>query len=412
VTAGVSEVAAGNSEDAAASKWTVEPIRELCLAIIDCVNKTAPTVSGPTPYKMIRTTNVRHGRIHMDGVRYVEEDVYRRWVRRGTPIDGDIVLTREAPLGEVGMLRDPQGVFLGQRLVMYRANPDRVDQHFLLYAMRAPGVQAQIRAFGSGATVEHMRVPDCGELLVEYPCLSEQRRVGSVLAAFDQLIEINERRMWLLENLARSLYREWFVRFRFPGHTNEFVDSEVGRIPKGWTVVPLGEVATLRYGKALPARQRLPGPYPVVSSAGVIDEHAETLVSGPGIVVGRKGNVGTVWWVGEPFFPIDTTYYVESGVPLGLIYWQLQHLNFIDSHAAVPGLSREQAAALLVLKVDRQLAERFDGFHQTAFALIGELQTQNRALVETRDLLLPRLVTGILEIADVDLGDLLAPEGE
>ena len=150
------------------SDWQDRPIRELCTSIIDCVNKTAPIVSGPTPYKMIRTTNVKNGRVDLANVRHVDEEVYRRWVRRGVPADGDIVLTREAPLGEVGMLHDPAGVFLGQRLVMYRADPELADRNFLFHAMRSPTVQAQIKAFGSRSTVEHMRVPDCGELLIRF----------------------------------------------------------------------------------------------------------------------------------------------------------------------------------------------------------------------------------------------------
>ncbi len=202
----------------AAGGWQVRPIHGRRVSIIDCVNKTAPVVAGPTPYKMIRTTNVKHGRVDLSQVRFVEEEVYLRWVRRGSPIDGDIILTREAPLGEVGMLRNPDRVFLGQRLVMYRVDPERADRNFVLYAMRSPHVQAQIRAFGSGSTVEHMRVPDCGELLIRCPDVAIQRRIGAVLGAFDALIEINERRIQLLEELARSLYIEWFGRFRTPGY--------------------------------------------------------------------------------------------------------------------------------------------------------------------------------------------------
>lgn len=397
-----------NRQQQSTNGWTALPIRELCSSIIDCVNKTAPVVEGPTPYRMIRTTNVKNGRVDLASVRYVEADTYRRWVRRGEPREGDIVLTREAPLGEVGMLRDAAGVFLGQRLVMYRADPERADRHFLLYAMRGATVQNQIKAFGSGATVEHMRVPDCGELLVSCPDIWTQRRVGALLAAFDELIEIKERGIEILENVVGSVYREWFLRYRFPGHEGvNFVDSDLGLIPEGWAVACLGDLATLRYGKALPAPKRRPGPYPVVSSAGVVGEHDEPLIGSRGIVIGRKGNVGSIWWVDGPFFPIDTTYYVETDVPLGLMYWQLQDLAFIDSHAAVPGLSRNQAESLLVLDVEASVARRFEAIHSPCFDLMAELRNQSRRLAAARDLLLPRLVTGRLDISDIDLGALL-----
>lgn len=392
------------------SEWRRVPIRELCEAIIDCVNKTAPTVAGPTPYRMIRTPNVRHGRVDLSSVKYVDALTYERWVRRGPPKRGDIILTREAPLGEVGILAEDAGVLLGQRLVMYRTDPTCTDRSFLLAAMRSDDVQSQIKAFGSGATVEHMRVPDCGELQITCPPLREQQRIGTVLAAFDELIEINQRRIELLEDLTRSLYREWFVRFRFPGHDDRFRDSRIGQIPASWDAVSLSEVATLKYGKALPARSRHPGGVAVVSSAGVIDEHDEALVDGPGIVIGRKGNVGSIWWLDRPFFPIDTTYYVETDGPLGLLYWQLRHMTFIDSHAAVPGLSRDQAYNLRVVVPSTDIALSFDVAHRACFASIAALQRMNGGLIRTRDLLLPRLVTGRLNISDIDLGNLLAPE--
>ncbi len=93
--------------------WKLYPIKDECECIIDCVNKTAPIVDFETPYKMIRTTNVRHGRVDTNNVRYVTKDIYITWIRRGAPQNGDLVLTREAPVGEVGIIEDAKGVFLG-----------------------------------------------------------------------------------------------------------------------------------------------------------------------------------------------------------------------------------------------------------------------------------------------------------
>ena len=200
------------------TEWPVVCIKDVCESIIDCVNKTAPTVGYPTPYKMIRTTNVRDGWINLDEVRFVEAEVFARWNRRATPRKGDVILTREAPLGEVGMLRSNDHVFLGQRLVLYRADPIKLDDRFLLYSFRCDHLQGQIKSLGSGATVEHMRVPDAEKLLLRLPPLPIQKRIGDILSAYDDLIENNARRIKILEDMARMLYREWFVNFRFPGH--------------------------------------------------------------------------------------------------------------------------------------------------------------------------------------------------
>jgi type I restriction enzyme S subunit len=347
--------------------------------------------------------------------KYYDGPIDQRFVLK----PGDIVvamtdLKQDAPiLGAAGVIPSGRRFLHNQRIGrVVVVDPARIAPEFVPWLLNSEAVRQRVRATATGATVKHTAPTRIAEAEIRLPPLATQRRIAAVLAAFGELIATNDRRIELLDGLVRSLYREWFVQFRLPKQANEFVDSELGPIPKGWAVARVGEVATLRYGKALPARDRLPGPYPVVSSAGVIGRHAESLASGPGIVIGRKGNVGSVWWVDESFFPIDTTYYVESRVPLGLLYWQLRHLTFIDSHAAVPGLSREQAATLLVLDVDRELAERFDAFHRTCFELMGVLRTQNRTLAATRELLLPRLMAGSLDISAVDLGALLSPEGE
>lgn len=281
------------------------------------------------------------------------------------------------------------------------------DNRFLLHAINAARIGGRV----TGAAQPKLTKANLEQLAIASPPYATQRRIAAVLSAFDHLIEINERQIELLEDLARSLYREWFVRFRFPGHEDvELVDSELGPIPEGWAVVPLGVLATLNYGKALPANKRRPGPFAVVSSAGIIGEHDEALVKGPGLVIGRKGNVGSVWWVDEDFFPIDTTYYVSSDQPLGLLYWQLADVQFLDAHAAVPGISREQAYALPVVRPDGHSSGRFGEIHYAVYEMIAALKADNRHLTATRDLLLPRLVTGRLDISDVDLGDLLPAE--
>lgn len=224
--------------------WPRVSVVDVCESIVDCVNKTAPVVDEPTPYKMIRTTNVRDGWVELRGVRCVTAATFEKWTRRQKPRRGDVILTREAPLGEVGLLRSDESVFLGQRLVAYRADPGKLDNRFLLYAMLGDDMQGQIRSMGSGATVEHMRVPDCEKLTLRLPPLCEQLHIASILSAYDDLIENNTRRIAILEEMARRIYEEWFVRFRFPGfEAVPMVESELGLVPQGWRAALLGDVA-------------------------------------------------------------------------------------------------------------------------------------------------------------------------
>ena len=174
-------------------EWERKPIKELCESIIDCVNKTAKHVDYITPYKMIRTTNVRHGKVDTENVRYVDEDVYQQWIRRGAPQDGDIIFTREAPVGEAGILENSEGIFLGQRTMMYRVNPKVANNRFVFYSLMSGYCQKQIEDLSNGGTVAHMRVPDCGEIIINSPPLPEQQKIAKILSTWDKAISTTER---------------------------------------------------------------------------------------------------------------------------------------------------------------------------------------------------------------------------
>jgi hypothetical protein len=152
------------------------------------------------------------------------------------------LLTREAPLGDVGRLTSDDKVFLGQRLFHYRANPELMDARFLAYVLQTPSVQGWIKGLGMGATVEHARVGDFHKIPVPTPPLNVQVRIGDILSAYDDLVENNRRRIALLEEAARMLYREWFVRFRFPSHEHvKIIDG----IPEEWERRPLDRLPAL-----------------------------------------------------------------------------------------------------------------------------------------------------------------------
>ncbi len=221
--------------------WPLKPLSELCLLAVDCVNKTAPVVDEPTPFKMIRTTNVKRGFIDTKTVRYVSENTYEQWTRRSRPRFGDVILTREAPVGEVGRctFAESEQIFLGQRLFQYRPDPALLDWNFLAFALQSPQVQNKLQGLSFGATVPHIKVGDAEHLEIPYPPLLTQQAIGGLLAAYDDLIENNQTRISLLEESARLLYREWFVSFRYPGHAVEMSPE----LPQGWRTRPLAEMA-------------------------------------------------------------------------------------------------------------------------------------------------------------------------
>ena len=230
---------------------------------------------------------------------------------------------------------------------------------------------------------------------MKLPSLSTQRKIVVTLSAYDDLIENNLRRMKLLEESARLLYREWFVRLRFPGYEHTRI---VNGVPEGWEKKQLGDILTLNYGKALKESDRLEGPFFVYGSSGVVGTHNEALVKGPGIVVGRKGNVGSVYWAEGDFWPIDTVYFIESAQSNYFLFHSLQNQNFLNSDGAVPGLNRNYAYSLPVLLPKHTIREQFEQTSAPIYEQITKLRTLNQKLKAARDLLLPRLMSGEIAV--------------
>ena len=268
----------------------------------------------------------------------------------------------------------------------------------------------------------------------------EQRAIAHILGTLDDKIELNRRMSQTLEAMARALFKSWFVDFDpvrakatlkhhpipcqggsdwsveqarayldrmapdiaalFP---DSFVDSELGPIPAGWEVKALGELVELAYGKALKAENRKIGAIPVYGSNGQVGWHANELVAGPGIVVGRKGNPGVVTWVQSDFFPIDTAFYVIPRNPifrLTFLFFALTHqdLQSVAADSAVPGLNRNLAYMNRQITSPELVVEEFHDCASAIFTRGHRLQAQSRKLVALRDTLLPKLISGELRV--------------
>ena len=221
--------------------------------------------------------------------------------------------------------------------------------------------------------------------------VTQQTEVASILSAYDDLIENNRRRIQLLEQAARLLYKEWFVRLRFPGHEGVKVRDGV---PEGWERKALGEIAPLNYGKSLKKDHRIPGPFPVFGSSGVVGTHEKALVPGPAIIVGRKGNVGSVHWSKDDFYPIDTVYFIEAKHCSIYLYYALLHTQFINTDVAVPGLNRDFAHSRLLLVPDNKILTLFEQHTTAIYEQMNRLKKYSQELAKARDLLLPRLMSG------------------
>jgi type I restriction enzyme S subunit len=397
--------------------WSKRKVSELCILAVDCVNKTAPTVEEPTDFKMIRTTNIKGGYINTDDVRYVTEEVFERWTRRSRPQYGDVILTREAPVGQVGRFTsEDNGIFLGQRLFHYRPNPELLDWNYLAYALMSHEVQGRLKGMGFGAIVDHIRVGDAENLEIPCPPIEVQKQIGDVLSAYDDLIENNRRRIQLLEESARLLYKEWFVRLRFPGHEHVKV---VDGVPEGWEKKTAWDVMEVLSGGT--PKTKIPEywnggiPFftPKDATSYAYSYETEKNISEEGlrncnsrlypkdtVFITARGTVGKINLAQTAMAMNQSCYALVSKEPLNqhfLYYALVEGVEQFRSRAVgavFDAVIRDTFKLIPFLVPTVFLIDAFTDYASPILKQIDILSTQNRSLTQARDFLLPRLMNG------------------
>jgi type I restriction enzyme R subunit len=215
-------------------------IEEVTETLLDYRGKTPPKTKNGV--KLITAKVIKDGFIIDGNHEYISEETYDTWMRRGLPKQWDILITTEAPLGKVAQLRTTECVALTQRVILLRGKVDVIDQGFYFYALKSDFVQNQLKQRATGTTVLGVKQTELRQVRIPYYPFLTQRKIASILSAYDDLIETNTRRIKTLEEMAQAIYREWFVHFRFPGHEKvKMVDSPLGLIPEGWKVKPIVE---------------------------------------------------------------------------------------------------------------------------------------------------------------------------
>ncbi len=310
--------------------------------------------------------------------------------------DGDIILATVRPnLRSFLFIRKPEDNTIASTGFAVLRAKDNVDSRFVYYAITDKRFTEYLTNNAKGTsypavdtdTILRGEIPDLD--------LPRQLSIASILSAYDDLIENNRRRIQLLEQSARLLYKEWFVHLRFPSHEHTTITNGV---PEGWQKKNIGDVSPFKYGKALKKEDRLPGPYPVYGSSGVVGRHLKALVTGPAIIVGRKGNVGSVYWCKNDCHPIDTVYYIEADHCTTHLYYALLHTQFINTDVAVPGLNRDFAHSRKLIIPEHKVLSLFEERVVAIHEEIDQLTKYSGVVAKTRNLLLPRLMNGEITV--------------
>lgn len=378
--------------------WESKPLGSVCMKIGSGVTpKGGDAVYTDHGTSLIRSQNVHNAKFQRDGLAFVNDDIAKKMA--GVTVAENDVLLNITGDSVARCCLAPSDVLparVNQHVLIIRPDAAKLNPVFLAKYLVSPVMQATLLSWaGNGGTRKALTKGMIEALEVPLPDFPTQQRIAGILSAYDDLIENNRRRIELLEQAARLLYREWFVHLRFPGHeTAKIVDG----LPEGWEKTTLGKHCPLIYGKALKAETRVDGPFDVYGSSGIVGTHNKALTTGPAIIVGRKGNVGSVYWARRGFWPIDTVYFVDPANSDFFTYFALQNIVFQNTDVAVPGLNRDYAHTREIKLPPKELVQSFND-RATVFLRQAELlSSQNDALTRARDLLLPRLMDGRIPV--------------
>jgi type I restriction enzyme, S subunit len=413
-------------------------LNDLCELIVDCPHSTPKWTDAGV--LVLRSHNIRGGRLHLSDRSFTDEEHYKQRSRRTEVRAGDLVITREAPMGEVCMIPKNLRCCLGQRMVLLRPDSRKCDGRFLLYAIQSPTVQNQISwSEGTGSTVSNLRIPHLEALRIPTPTLAEQHAIASVLGALDDKIEQNRRTGRALETLAQATFKAWFVDFEpvkakaagqtsFPGMcpaafaalADRLTVSALGPVPQGWQVRSVGDIATLSKQQidprdhadesfehfSIPAFDA--GQNPVVEPGGGIKSQKFVVVPGCILVSKLNPRIARVWLPSHAtgLRQIASTEFLVVVPKVGwareTIYCLFQQKHFRESLAqSASGTSnshqRVRPADFLTRPLVAPAQPILDAFAEQVvpqIALRDALQHESRKLIALREYLLPRLLSG------------------
>jgi len=372
--------------------------------------------SGSTPrggkeaYKdngisLIRSQNVLDFSFSNNGLAFID-DVQAYALKNVTLEKGDVLLNITGDsVARVCMVPDnwlPARV--NQHVAIIRANQEILNPEFLLYSLLTKENKNTLLTLASaGATRNALTKTMIEDFKIAIPRNDEQREIASILSALDDKIELNLQMNKTLEEMALALYKHWFVDFG-PFQDGEFVNSELGEIPKGWEVQNLEDLLEIKYGKDHKKLEK--GNIPVYGSGGIMRYVDTFLYDQDSILIPRKGTLSNLFYLSEPFWSVDTMFYSKFRKQnFGkYIFYFLKSLDLasMDVGSAVPSLTTELLKRIKILVPSTQEVEKFNEIVSGYFKVLESNKDENKTLTQLRDTLLPKLISGEVRVKDVE----------
>ncbi len=341
---------------------------------------------------------------------------YRRTALEG----GELLMTLVGNVGQCAVVPPRMAGWNTARAVAVMRLADSSETHFVQQCLLSRPLQHLMDVWCNTTVQATLNLKEIRQLPLPWPPKKSRDAIAAFGRALDDKIDLNRRMNATLEAMARALFQSWFVDFDpvrakldgrqpagldpatatlFPAH---FDHKAEGIVPTGWNLKRWGDIATLEYGKSIRDYRESSGKYRVFGTNGPIGFHDEALCNSAGIVIGRKGAYRGVHYSPEPYFVIDTAFYLKPKAALDLkwAYYELLRfdINSMDSGSAIPSTSRDDFYGIPVIVPPPETQAAFGKIVGGWFAKVFANDHESRTLATLRDSLLPKLLSGELSI--------------
>ena len=381
---------------------------------------------------VVKIQNVRSGRVNLEGCAYVTEQVAAE-AEKFRLVSGDVLITMSGEIGAIGVVRGDEHMLLNQRVGRFAIiDPARLDARFLFYLLSDPLLKLEMESIAYGAAQPNISPKLIEGLDVYLPGLRNQQRAAEILWAYDELIENNARRIEILEEMAQAIYREWFVEFRYPGHEDAaLVDSELGPIPEGWGVTTVDAAFEIS-GGGTPSKTVTEywedgdidwyTPTDLTAARSMFMSESKSKITKLGLAKSsaKLFPAGSVMMTSRATIGVVSISETEASTNQGfitcipndrysayfIVQWLRSSADVIDSLASgatFKEINKKNFREIKIVAPSEIALKRFQELVAPICDSIAVLLKSNRNLRETRDLLLPRLISGEIDVSGLDI---------
>jgi type I restriction enzyme, S subunit len=405
-------------------------MEELCELVTDGTHDSPKILKEGVPF--IKGKNISSGVVDFTTCDFISQEDHEEACRRVKPQRGDVLFSNIGSVGDTAVVKDDRE-FSIKNVALFRPDGRKVDSSYFYYLVLSPEFRSNVMNVRSGSAQPFISLGNLRSFEVNFDGdITRQRRIASILSAYDDLIENSQRRIKILESMARALYREWFVHFRFPGHENHpRVASALGEIPEGWEVKKLGDIcsrmesggtpkrSTMKYwddgeidwyktgelwdGFLFEAQEKITALGQRESTARLFEPGTILMAIYGSPTVGRMGILTTHASCNQAALGLVADKRIISQTYLYFILYSLRdHFNGLAQGAAQQNISKEKVSGAMAVVPSRQVLDAFDNQAVPIFEQVRTLQRQTQNLRRTRDLLLPRLLSGQIALDELE----------